>query len=184
MSMTALVWLLLAAFVCNDGEELLTVESWLRSNVEQARTFPGVGMVKWNKSVTAQFAVAVLVVGSVGLLAAWCGAQSLAETGRLNGLFVAALAVMLLDGVKHILMSLYLRQYSCGVITAALVQVPYSLYAFYRFLGAGVVTWAEILRYGLMGVVLIFPLLWMGFALGRWIVPAKKAGLMAQLDGR
>jgi hypothetical protein len=82
---------------------------------------------------------------------------------------------MFLDGVKHILISLYLRAYSSGVISAALVEVPYTVYAFHRFLDAGLVTWRSIVRYGLMGLALVFPVLWLGFALGRRLVPATKA---------
>lgn len=169
-----LIWLLVVAFVCNDGEELLTMERWIRQNRDRYRRVPEALVINLQKPITAQFAVAVSVVGAVVLAAAWVGARSFAETGRLHGLFVAVLVVMFLDGVKHVLVSLWLRGYTSGVFSAALAEVPCSAYAFCRFLSAGAVTPGEILRYGLMGVALVFPLLGLGFALGRWLVPARK----------
>jgi hypothetical protein len=174
-SISTLIWMGLLAFACNDGEELLTVEAWIRKNRERYRMAPEALMLNLNKPITAQFAVAVAVVGSVVLTATLVGAREFAETGRLHGLFVAVLAVLFLDGIKHILFAIYLRQYASGVLSAALVQVPYTVYAFHRFLVAGLLTWSEILRDGVIGLVLVFPVLMLGFALGRWVIPERRA---------
>ncbi|HLO01490.1 MAG TPA: HXXEE domain-containing protein [Symbiobacteriaceae bacterium] len=174
LSISTLIWLLLIVFACNDGEELLTAGAWVRQNQEKYTFAPKALRLDQNKPLTAQFAVAVAVVGSVLLTATIVGAKTFAATGQLHGLFVAAIVLIFLDGVKHILLSIGLRGYSSGVVSAALVQVPYSVYALHRFLAAGLVTWGEIIRDGAIGVVVIGPLLAAGFALGRLVVPARR----------
>lgn len=145
----------------------------MRKNPDQYRRAPRAFAPDPDKSMTAQFAAAVAVVASVVLLATWLGVSTFTETGRLHWLFVAVLALMFADGVKHILLSITLRGYTSGVVSAAVVQVPYSAYAIHRFLDAGLLTWAELLRYGSIGVVAVFPVLWLGFALGRRLVPPR-----------
>jgi hypothetical protein len=174
-STTALIWLLLFAFICNDGEELLTAERWVGNNRDQYRRAAKAFTLDPDKPMTAQFAVAVAVVGSFVLLATWVGASTFAATGRLHPIFVAVLVMIFCDGVKHMLMSLYLRGYTSGVVSAALVQVPYGAYAIHRFLEAGLVTWGDLLRYGPIGIVAVFPVLWLGFVLGRRLVPSRHA---------
>lgn len=177
LSINTLIWLLLVVFACNDGEELLTGARWVQQNPERYATMPRAMRLDPAKPLTAQMAVAVAVVGSALLVATVVGARTFAGTGALHGLFVGAVVLVLLDGVKHILLSIGLRGYSSGVISAALVEVPYSVYALHRFLAEGLVTWSEIIRYGAVGVVVIGPLLAAGFALGRWVIPARSVGV-------
>jgi hypothetical protein len=148
LSINTLIWLLLVAFICNDGEELLTAGVWVRKNQEKYSFAPKAMQLDLNKPLTAQFAVAVAVIGAAVLSATIVGAQTFAATGRLHGLFVGALVLIFLDGVKHILLSIGLRGYSSGVVSAALVQVPYSVFALHQFLATGLLTWGEILRNG------------------------------------
>lgn len=56
--------------------------------------------------------------------------------GQLNTLFVGIVAVILLDGVKHVGVSLVSGKYSSGVITAAVVEIPYAAYTLYRLFDA------------------------------------------------
>lgn len=170
ISISTLIWLLLFAFACNDGEELLTGPAWVRRNPERYKGAPRWFQMDLERPLTAQFGVAVAVVASAVVAATIVGARTYVATGELHGLFVGAVVLMLLDGVKHILLSIGLRGYSSGVVSAVLVQVPYGLYALHRFLDAGLVTWGEILRYGAIGLIAIGPLLGLGFALARWVV--------------
>lgn len=179
MSLQLVFPLLFAAFCCHDGEEILTMERWLRRNRDWRIAGPEAKLINWQKPVTAQFAVAVSVVGAVVLAASWVGSLTYAETGRLHGLFVGVLAVMLLDGVKHVLLSLYRWGYTPGVVTAACVELPFSLYAFSRLFGADLLTMNQALVNGLIGLALVPPLLAAGFALGRWVVPMpRKPGII------
>lgn len=180
LSINTLIWLLFVVFCCNDGEELLTGPAWIRRNPERYNAAPRWMRLDPKRSLTAQFAVAIAVVGTVPLLATLFGARSYATTGELPGLFVGVVAMIFLDGVKHILMAIGMRGYSSGVVSAALVQVPYGAYALHRFLVEGLTTWSEILRYGSLGVAVILPLLGLGFALGRLVVPARKEPLTGE----
>lgn len=170
-----LIWLLLLAFACNDGEELLTMEAWVRKHRGKPGAAIEARLVNWDKSFTAQFAVAVAVVGAIALTACWAGARTFAATGKLDGLYLAVLAVMFADGVKHVLISVVLREYSSGAVSAALAEIPYTVCAFHRFLNAGLATWGEIAWHGAVGVALAPLVLLLGFALGRLVVPLRKA---------
>jgi hypothetical protein len=173
--MLMLIWLLFVAFLCNDGEELLTAEAWIRKNPDKYKFAPERLRLDPERSLTAQMAVAIAVVGAAMLTVTVVGARTYTTTGHLHPLFIAALALILLDGVKHILLSIGLRGYSSGVVSAVLVQVPYSVYAFQRFFAAGLLTWGEVLRCGVVGVLLIGPLLGLGFALAKRVVPRAPA---------
>ncbi|EFU39215.1 hypothetical protein PVOR_25583 [Paenibacillus vortex V453] len=48
----------------------------------------------------------------------------------LNALFTGFVAVFLLDGVKQVGASIALKAYTPGVITAALLEIPYGIYTF------------------------------------------------------
>lgn len=164
--MQLLFWLFPVAFLIHDGEEILTVAGWLRR--QGARVPTGFGLltrvVHQDRSLTGQFAVAVAFLGGVILAGTY--------TGHL-GFFTGALGVMLLDGLKHVALSLRLRQYTPGVATAALVEVPFTVYAFSRLFAAGAVDWPYVLKATAAGVALIGPLLGVGLFLSHSLVRAK-----------
>lgn len=142
----------------------------------RARSLPRLEPVtRWvdrDKSIAAQFAVAAAFLGLFVCLAAYLGSRA-ADSGGSSGFFTAAIPVMLLDGVKHIGASLALREYTPGVVTAVLVEVPYTLYVVHRMWTEGLIHWPSMLLHGLLGVALVVPLLFTGFLLGRTLAPAR-----------
>ena len=74
--------------------------------------------------------------------------------------YLAVLAVFLLHVFTHLAQSIVLRMYTPGVVTAVLIALPYSLYAFYRLLQENVVSEADIGWSLLLMVIVAPPLVW------------------------
>ncbi|RJX38089.1 hypothetical protein D3P09_18640 [Paenibacillus pinisoli] len=55
------MWLFVVVFLLLDGEEIVTMERWVRKHGEKAKPALDLRLIDFNKNVTAQFAVAVLV---------------------------------------------------------------------------------------------------------------------------
>ncbi|MCM3270813.1 HXXEE domain-containing protein [Paenibacillus elgii] len=173
ISLHTLIWLLPVAFFLHDGEEIVVVERWIRP---RKHTLPPLMQraLNWDKSITVQFATAVALIGSLICLGANIAATAVEDGGKLGPVFVGMVAVMLLDGIKHVGLSLLKRSYTVGAVTAALMEIPYASYALYRFYEADLVESAA-LWLG-MGIVLplVFLLIGIGFTFGRWIAPYRR----------
>ncbi|GIP38157.1 hypothetical protein J31TS4_14370 [Paenibacillus sp. J31TS4] len=171
-SLEALIWLLPAAFFLHDGEEIMTVEKWVRSRpardrLEDPRLFnPG-------KHLTVQFAIAVLLIGACLLLASSYAAGRLADTGRPNPLFVGIVSVFLLDGLKHVGASVLARSYTPGVWTAALVEIPYGAYVLWRLFAEGAADGTTLAVGTAMALPLTLALVGAGLVLGGALAPMR-----------
>ncbi|WP_039839151.1 HXXEE domain-containing protein [Paenibacillus sonchi] len=139
----SLLWLLPILFMFHDFEEILTVESWgikYGPKVEAALP-PG----KWNpyrsmlRMTTRNFAADVLFVYIV-VVAVTCTAVFFS----FYWLYLAVLAVFLLHVFTHLGQSMILKIYTPGVVTAVLIALPYSSYAFYRLLKENTVSWVDV----------------------------------------
>ncbi|MFB0841678.1 HXXEE domain-containing protein [Paenibacillus oleatilyticus] len=173
ISLHTLIWLLPVAFFLHDGEEIVTVERRIRP---RKQTLPPLMQraLNWDKSITVQFATAVVLIGSLICLGAGVSAAAVEDGGKLGPVFVGMVAVMLLDGIKHAGLSLQKRSYTVGAVTAALVEIPYASYALYRLYEADLVEPAALW----LGITIVLPLVFfligIGFTLGRWIAPFRR----------
>ncbi|WP_051776016.1 HXXEE domain-containing protein [Paenibacillus tyrfis] len=178
ISLRTLIWLLPVAFFLHDGEEIVTVERWMRPCKHTLAPWMQRAL-NWDKSITVQFATAVALIGSLVCLGAGIAAAAVEDGGKLGPVFVGMVAVMLLDGIKHVGLSLGKRSYTVGAATAALVEIPYASYALYRFYQADLVEPAAL---GL-GIAIVLPLVFLligiGFTLGRWVAPYRRSAAEA-----
>lgn len=173
LSLSTLIWLLPLTFFIHDGEEIVTMEKWLRNNQDHPRIAVENRLLDWNKHITLQFTVAVLLLGTILCLITYVTSELYAKSGELNVLFTGLVAILLLDGVKHVGFSLALKKYSSGVITAIFAEIPYGVYALYRFYDAGAIDVMKIL-YGIaIGLPLTIFLVWLGLVLGRTVAPYR-----------
>ncbi|MEF3307128.1 HXXEE domain-containing protein [Paenibacillus sp. GYB003] len=170
----ALIWLLPIVFFIHDGEEIATVEKWLRNNKAHPRIAAERRLIDWDKNVTVQFATAVLLLGSALMLAAYFAAKSVDGGGPAIAVFTGAVAVLLLDGIKHVGISVALGTYTSGVITAALVEIPYAAYALYRFCEAGAANFATIATGFAFALPATLIFVWGGLSLGKTVAPYRK----------
>ncbi|MEV0344572.1 HXXEE domain-containing protein [Nonomuraea sp. NPDC050680] len=129
-------WGLLAAWVAHDAEELVTMARWTRENrPELERRFP---RVPWQRLEMSQRHVNV-AIGLMGGVVA--GASALgARTGGRSPVFQAVLAGFGLHGVGHLAQSAVARGYTPGVVTAPVVVIPFTVWAWRRLKASGVPT--------------------------------------------
>lgn len=156
----SLLWLLPILFMFHDFEEILVVEAWSANNRTRVEAALPPFMRKMYTSMshmtTRNFALDVLFV-YILIVAVTCIAVFFSN----YLLYLAVLAVFFFHVFTHLGQTVYLKMYTPGVVTAVLVVLPYSLYAYYRLMEDGVVSVADI-GWSLL-VVLLFlpPLLWL-----------------------
>ncbi|WP_048600575.1 HXXEE domain-containing protein [Rubeoparvulum massiliense] len=173
ISLELLIWLLPIAFFIHDGEEIATVERWLRQNQDHPRIAAKNRMLNWEKNITFQFTVAVLLLGLLLFLISYFTSGTFRSTGKLNLLFIGAVTVLLIDGIKHLGFTILLKQYTSGVITAVLVEIPYGAYALSRFYAAGLTDIGANLLALALGLPLTIFFVWLGLTLGRIVAPFR-----------
>lgn len=174
ISLEMLIWLLPIIFIIHDGEEIATMEKWLRGNQDPLQSSAMAKLIHWEKRITFQFSVAVLFIGVFLCLLTFLTAQDFKSGSSLNIWFVGIVGVVLLDGIKHVLFSVKLRKYTPGVIMAALLEIPYGFFALYRFYNAGM-TDVKSIVIGLAAMLpLVLILVAAGLLLGRLTAPYHK----------
>lgn len=155
IDMISLLWLLPVCFMFHDFEEILTVESWGKKNGPSINAKLPRAMRNMYSSMmamtTKKFATDVLFVY---ILIVTVTVAAVFFSFYL--LFVAVLAIFLLHVFTHLGQSIYLKLYTPGVVTAVLIALPYSLYAFYRLFETETVSRAD-LGWSLLLVVLLAP---------------------------
>jgi hypothetical protein len=116
----SVLWLLVAAFVLHEAEE------W-RITAFETRNFVGL-----TPTVTTENGRAWLVF-ICGVAAAWCAAATLPGSPRFAAIvFLPAVGLALANALQHVFWTIYFRQYAPGVVTAALLLLPLSIYVFAR----------------------------------------------------
>lgn len=126
------------AFVLHNGEEALTMPSWLESHfpiVIRKLGLPGI-----QPPSTERLHVGLLVVTIVPCLAVLVGAQGGARSAGIYGCLFLYGILFWNALVPHVASAILLRSYTPGVVTAALVNLPYSVYLFARALRDGQAT--------------------------------------------
>ncbi|MFD1775040.1 HXXEE domain-containing protein [Paenibacillus rhizophilus] len=139
----SLLWLFPVLFMFHDFEEILTVEKWAENNRDKVLAamppFARKALLPSLHCGTRQFAQDVLYVYSVIV-----ASTLLAVLFSVYLPFLAALSLFFLHSFTHAFQALYLKRYTPGVWTAILIALPYSAYAFYRFLDGGAADWSDI----------------------------------------
>ncbi|MFI7640257.1 HXXEE domain-containing protein [Nonomuraea sp. NPDC049400] len=123
---STVTWGLLVAWAVHDAEELATIAGWARKARERWPWVPEVSQGHVN--------VAIGLMGGVVAGASALGAR----TGGRSPVFQAALLGFGAHGVVHLGQAAVARGYTPGVVTAPLVVIPFSVWAWRRLRAAGV----------------------------------------------
>jgi hypothetical protein len=165
-----LLWLLPLGFVVHDAEELATMPAWLAAHADTvSRLLP-----RWLGLSEASL---ILAMDRVQLLAAM-GAILLLLTGitfwaslsrsrmalHVYGLMLGG---FFLHGFGHLGQALLLRTYTPGVITAALVVIPVSLFVYRALRKSEALSRTAILVLAGAGVALVMPAIVLALSIGR-----------------
>lgn len=160
VDLVSVLWLFPIVFVFHDFEEILTVEQWLAHRGERVLAkipaFARRLLADTFRMNTRLFAQDVLWIYSFIVAAA---AAAVFFSVYLP--FLVMLAVFFLHVFTHAAQALLLRMYTPGVATAGLLVLPYSLYAYYRLLASGTISWDEIALSLILLVLLLPPALWL-----------------------
>lgn len=122
-----LLWLFFFIFVLHELEE------WNIDRFEH-RHFEGLPSAATDRSARMWIAFVVLV----GLI--WCAVATLpGDPATAAWIFLPAIAILLQNSLQHIYWSWYFKQYAPGVITAALLLIPFGCYVIARAVTQGYV---------------------------------------------
>ncbi|MDL1164134.1 HXXEE domain-containing protein [Paenibacillus sp. 843] len=174
-SFAMMLWLLPVVFFIHDGEEIATMEWWLRKNKNNPRVSPFSPVsIPWDKHITLQFTFAVLLIGFILTSVTAFTALNFESSSPFNALFAGFVTVFLLDGVKHVGASIALWAYTPGVITAAILEIPYGIYALYRLLHADIINMTSLALGTIIALPITLVLVWTGLTLGKRIAPFRQ----------
>jgi hypothetical protein len=172
----AFVWLLPLAFVVHDGEEVLTMASWIRGNAALLERIASANSI-------AAYAIANLpthwseVAGAAAFeLLLLLAASVLLAVQKRKGLglflYTAMLGGFTLHVLTHLLQAVWFGGYTPGVVTALVVIPPYSFVLYkhlHRVMGLALTT---ALLNALAGGLLLLPVVLTAHQVGRSLVSA------------
>jgi hypothetical protein len=138
--MTAWVtWGLFLAWLLHDIEELITMPGWGRRNASRlSRLYPSAPDWLWSRIDMSRSHVTIAItVMSLFMLAAAADGASSAGT---SWFYQAVLIGFGIHGIGHLGMSALARSYTPGVLTAPIIVIPFSLWAWRTLEHAGAVS--------------------------------------------
>ncbi|MBG9794711.1 membrane protein [Paenibacillus dendritiformis] len=149
------MWLFPIVFMFHDFEEILYVEPWLRRHGDRilGKMSPVVGRFAASslKMTTRDFAGDVFWVFLVVVAATLAAVMF-----SLYDLYLILLLIFFLHVFTHIGLSVYTRSLMPGVITAVLLVLPYSGYAFFRLFADRVIA-PERLLWDVLAAIVLLP---------------------------
>lgn len=165
MHVLTVLWLFPVVFMLHDFEEILTVEKWTKQNKDEVFKKIAPSLHTFFRSsfqmTTLQFAHDVFWIFLVII-----AATLTAVLFSFYFPFLMLLAVFFIHVFTHVGQSVYLGRYTPGVVTAALLVLPYSLYAYYRLLQSGIITGSDIFWSSLV-ILFFLPFLFLYLIKGR-----------------
>lgn len=170
------VWLLPLAFVVHDGEEVLTMASWIRNNGALLEGIAAVNSITayaianlpthWTE-VAGAAAFELLLLLAVSALLAFQKRKGIALF-----LYTAMLGGFTLHVLTHLLQALWFGGYTPGVVTA-LIVIPPAAYVIYKHLHRTMgLALSTALFNALAGGLLLLPVVLTAHQIGRSLVSA------------
>ena len=157
------VWLGPLAFLVHDAEEVLVFESWMRRHGPE---LPAVVRALLGPLSTRQFAFAVLVLFSGYVFASLVGARAI-RRGRRPWPYLVITGAFVGNGLTHLLQAAAFGGYAPGVVTAAVVSLPYGWGVGRALIADEIVPLRLMFALLGMGVALQAPLAWLALQAGR-----------------
>ena len=156
MRFTARSWLGVAVIAAHNLEEALTAPGWLQPRLPQLRERFGVAPLaaEPERFYTGLILVVVVAAGWVAM-----ASRAAPRTLAVHSLIVLYGMFLVNAFVPHLTASFILREYTPGVLTAALLVIPYCVWYFTRALVEGLVGRAGFVAAASAAIVLYVPLL-------------------------
>ena len=157
------VWLGPLAFLVHDAEEVLVFEGWMRRHGSE---LPAVVRAFLGPLNTRQLALAVLVLFAGYVVASLIGVQAI-RTRRRPWPYLVITGAFVGNGLTHLLQAAAFGGYTPGVVTAAVVSLPYGWGVGRALIADEIVPRRLLLALLGMGVALQVPLAWLALEAGR-----------------
>lgn len=156
------MWLGPLAFLVHDVEEVLVFEGWVRRH---GRELPAGVRALLGPLSTHEFAAAVLVLLTGYVVASFLGTHAL-RRGRRPWLYLVITGAFVGNGVTHLLQAVAFGGYTPGVVTAAVVSLPYGWGAGRALIADGIAPRRLLLVLLGAGLALQVPLAWLALQAG------------------
>ena len=167
VTLRQLLWLVPCLLALHSAEEALTMPQWVMANLPLIRD-----ALPWKVELTfspgqliASVAVATVIPFGVALF----GAAGRADTRRALPLILIQAVVLLNAFIPHLYLSLRFLRYNPGMVTATLLNIPFSLYFFRRLLAEKALTRRELLWSFIVAAVSYPAIAWLLHASGELI---------------
>ena len=163
-------WLLPAAFLVHDAEELLTLPTWVVSHRAELAVLAqelGAGdrALAILPTTTSATACAIGLLATGFAVVTW-GAQRAGGHGAWQVGFAVLLGGFFLHGFTHLAQVAYFGAYVPGAATAAFVVLPASLYLYARLKRAGLLCMRHAAIHAALGLALFVPAVILALAVG------------------
>lgn len=172
-SLSRALWLLPAAFVIHDGEELLTMPGWVAGHSRELERLATLGetaaeMVRSLPTSTAQAAVAIGLIFLLFVVVT-AGASASCRRGPWLYAYACLLGVFSLHVFTHVAQAVYFGGYVPGLVGAVAAIIPCALYVYGRLFRAGLLTPKEAALAALLGFALFVPGALLAHQVGRML---------------
>jgi hypothetical protein len=168
MRRSILLWLIPVCFTFHNLEEALTIPRFLAALLARlpASIQKIVPVVNYS-----QYLIALMIVTILPYL--FILAYQFSHKKRLPlYLLLGTQMVVFINVFSHVSMAVLLRGYAPGVVTALLVNLPFSIYLFHRALREAWINRHDLVMLVLVGLLLHGPGLWALLRASAWIVGA------------
>ena len=165
-------WLVLAAFVVHDAEELATMPGWVADHrTEVEALLARLGAADLAALLPSTYTRAAVAIGCVFVLFAvvTAGAALRRRSRAWRWMFSGLLGAFFLHAFTHVAQSVVLGGYTPGVVTAVAVVVPVSLVVYGRLLAQGDLEGKEAMVAGLVGAALLVPAILLAISIAAWL---------------
>jgi hypothetical protein len=166
-------WWLVILFIIHDGEEVIFLPSWVRTNAEVftgiEKRLPWTGRLLHliHSSDQKQFGISVFIL--LILLCAICGlAAAFPEIIWIQDVFLGSVIIYTIHLVIHALQSLYIGKAVPGVISSVAIFIPMVI-LWQNTINSRNISFIGSLLYGFIAVLVFLPAFPLILKLGQWL---------------
>lgn len=167
-------WVLPAAFVLHDAEELATMPAWVvlhRSQIEALLAAISAGDA--GAALPTTFARAGVAIGCMLTIfvVATTGVWSRPASPVWRAVYGGLLGAFFLHAFTHVAQSVALGGYTPGVVTAVLVVAPASVFVYRRLARVGALDRRATAVASAVALLLFVPAALLAFSVAGWLAP-------------
>lgn len=172
-SVARIIWLLPIVFIIHDGEELLTMPSWIASHQQELDQLARMNkvaaeMMRSLPTTTTQVAFAIGFILLVFIIVT-VGASMSNKRGFWLYAYASLLGGLFLHVFTHIAQAMLVGGYVPGVIGAVAAVIPGTLYIYKRLFEAKLLTLKSAAFAALIGLALFVPGAMLAHQIGRML---------------